>query len=116
MHPKNKSAKILQDYGLQLVWYGFVTLLIRTPGRTRESGGDTRKILVEAGERAGVQPLSFLAYTVAQGHTLLARMPKVAPSRVGIIGLSYGGKWAMFAACLCEKFTCDVWSDPGKRH
>jgi hypothetical protein len=29
------------------------------------------------------------------------------------MGHSYGGKWAMFAACLDERFACGVWSDPG---
>jgi pimeloyl-ACP methyl ester carboxylesterase len=33
--------------------------------------------------------------------------------RIGVVGHSYGGKWAMFAACLNEKFSCGVWSDPG---
>ena len=27
-------------------------------------------------------------------------MREVDPERIGIIGLSYGGKWAMFASCL----------------
>ncbi len=40
-------------------------------------------------------------------------MPQVDPRRIGIIGLSYGGKWSMFASCLHEKFACAVWSDPG---
>jgi hypothetical protein len=29
------------------------------------------------------------------------------------MGHSYGGKWAMFASCLDERFACGVWSDPG---
>jgi hypothetical protein len=29
------------------------------------------------------------------------------------MGHSYGGKWAMFASSLYEKFACAVWSDPG---
>ena len=35
------------------------------------------------------------------------------PGRIGVLGHSYGGKWAMFASCLFEKFACGVWSDPG---
>ena len=31
---------------------------------------------------------------------------------MGITGLSYGGKWAMFASCLNERFACAVWFDP----
>ena len=38
---------------------------------------------------------------------------KSIPERIGIIGLSYGGKWSMFASCLHDKFACAVWSDPG---
>jgi hypothetical protein len=37
----------------------------------------------------------------------------VDAARIGIVGHSYGGKWAMFAACLHEKFACAAWSDPG---
>ena len=33
--------------------------------------------------------------------------------RIGIIGLSYGGKWSMFASCLYEKYAAAVWSDGG---
>ena len=40
-------------------------------------------------------------------------MPEVDAKRIGIIGLSYGGKWSMFASCLDERFACAVWSDPG---
>jgi hypothetical protein len=40
-------------------------------------------------------------------------MPRIDPNRIGIIGHSYGGKWAMFASCLYDKFACSVWSDPG---
>jgi hypothetical protein len=40
-------------------------------------------------------------------------MPEVDAERIGIIGLSYGGKWSMFASCLYDKFACAVWSDPG---
>ena len=29
------------------------------------------------------------------------------------MGHSFGGKWAMFASCLFDKFACAVWSDPG---
>src|SRR5438552_3496124 len=61
----------------------------------------------------GRQPLTLLAYVAANCLTALAQMPQVAPQRIGIIGLSYGGKWSMFASCLDERFACAVWSDPG---
>src|SRR5262249_21294048 len=69
--------------------------------------------LVKAGEELRRQPLTLLAYVAANCHTALAQMPEVDAKRIGIIGLSYGGKWAMFASCLDERFACAVWSDPG---
>ena len=30
-----------------------------------------------------------------------------------MVGHSYGGKWAMFAGCLYDKFACVACSDPG---
>ncbi len=101
------------DYGLQLVRRGFVTLSIGTPGSLDTTGSDTRKVLTKAGIAERRQPLGMLAYVAANCHTALAQMPEVDPSRIGIIGLSYGGKWAMFASCLYDKFACAVWSDPG---
>jgi dienelactone hydrolase len=101
------------DYGLQLVKRGFVTLSIGTPGSVERIGLDTRQLLVEAGQEQNRQPLTLLAYVAANCHTALAQMPEVDPNRIGIIGLSYGGKWSMFASCLHDKFACAVWSDPG---
>ena len=101
------------DYGLQLVKRGFVTLSIGTPGSVEKIGLDTRQLLVEAGVEQRRQPLTLLAYTSANCHTALAQMPEVDPRHIGIIGLSYGGKWSMFSSCLYDKFACAVWSDPG---
>ncbi len=101
------------DYGLQLVKRGFVTLSIGTPGSVEKIGLDTRQLLTEAGMEQRRQPLTLLAYTSANCHTALAQMPEVDPARIGVIGLSYGGKWSMFSACLYDKFACAVWSDPG---
>lgn len=101
------------DYGLQLVKRGFVTLSIGTPGSLDKLGGDTREALVKAGEELRRQPLTLLAYVAANCLTALAQLPEVDPDRIGIIGLSYGGKWSMFASCLDDRFACSVWSDPG---
>lgn len=101
------------DYGLQLVRRGFVTLSIGTPGSVEKVGLDIRALLTEAGIEQRRQPLTLLAYVAANCHTALAQMPEVDPARIGIIGLSYGGKWSMFASCLYDKFACAVWSDPG---
>jgi hypothetical protein len=101
------------DYGLQLVKRGFVTLSIGTPGSLDKLGGDTRTALIQAGTDLRRQPLTLVAYVAAICLTALAQMPEVDPSRIGIIGLSYGGKWSMFASCLDARFACAVWSDPG---
>jgi dienelactone hydrolase len=98
------SKQDLRDFGYQLVRRGFVTLSIGSPG------SDARKPDITG---AQCQPLSFLAYVAANCHTALARMTQVDPARIGIVAHSYGGKWAMFSACLYDKFACGVWSDPG---
>jgi dienelactone hydrolase len=98
------STNLLRDFGLQLARRGFVTLSIGSPG------GDARK--PEAG-RAICQPLSFLGYVAANCHSALCQLKDVDPARIGIVGHSYGGKWAMFASCLYEKFACAAWSDGG---
>lgn len=99
-----RSTQPLRDFGYQLARRGFVTLCLGSPG------GDAR-----APELAGAhcQPLSFLAYVAANCHTALSEVPGVDPKRIGVVGHSYGGKWAMFASCLYEKFACAAWSDPG---
>jgi gamma-glutamyltranspeptidase/glutathione hydrolase len=101
------------DYGLQLVKRGFVTLSIGTPGSLDKLGGDTRGALTKAGEELRRQPLTLLAYVAANCLTALAQLPEVDALRIGIVGLSYGGKWSMFASCLDDRFACAVWSDPG---
>jgi hypothetical protein len=60
-----------------------------------------------------IQPLSFLAYAAASSCRALAAMAEVDPRRIGIVGHSFGGKWAMFASCLHDGFACAVWIDPG---
>lgn len=99
-----KPGSLLRDFAYQLARRGFVTLSIGSPG------GDARK--PEPGQPEW-QPLSYLAYVAANCHTMLARRPEVDPERIGIVGHSYGGKWAMFAAALHEKFAWAAVSDPG---
>jgi dienelactone hydrolase len=110
---QGKKGQGTHDYGLQLVKRGFVTLSIGTPGSLEKIGLETRQLLIEAGVEQQRQPMTLLAYVAANCHTALAQMPEVDPRRIGVIGLSYGGKWSMFASCLYEKFACAVWSDPG---
>jgi pimeloyl-ACP methyl ester carboxylesterase len=101
-----------RDFGLQLARRGFVVLSIGTPEFC--SLKPPYKPLCEtAAGRPPLQPLSALAYVAANCQTALANLPNVDPEKIGIVGHSYGGKWAMFASCLYEKFACAVWSDPG---
>ncbi len=98
------NEKQYRDFGRLLAQRGFVALCIGSPG------GDARK---PDPVRLGWQPLSFLAYVAANCHTVLAQLAYVDASRVGVVGHSYGGKWAMFASCLYDKFAAAAWSDPG---
>ena len=93
-----------RDYGIQLARRGFVTLSIGTPG------GNAWKPDIAG---APCQPLSFHAYVAANCWKALAATPGVDPARIGIVGHSYGGKWALFAGALWEKFACVAVSDPG---
>jgi hypothetical protein len=92
-----------RDFAYQLARRGFVTLSL----------GSAPATFYPSKEKAQLQPLSFHAYVAANCHTILSNLPRVDPARIGVMGHSYGGKWAMFAACLYEKFACSVWSDPG---
>lgn len=105
-------GKELRDFGYQLTKRGFVTLSIGTP-EFASLKAPYKPLYESALDETTLQPLSALAYVAANCHTALARTPKVDPDRIGIIGHSYGGKWAMFASCLYDKFACTVWSDPG---
>lgn len=110
---KNGRGVGTHDYGLQLVKRGFVTLSIGTPASLERIGQPVRQVLTEAGEKERRQPLTLLAYAAANCCTALQQRDNVDPKRIGIVGLSYGGKWSMFASCLDERFACAVWSDPG---
>jgi len=104
--------KELRDFAYQLARRGFVSLSIGTPEFA--SLKPPYKPLYEGGkDTTPLQPLSALAYVAANCHMALANLTEVDPSRIGVMGHSYGGKWAMFASCLYEKFACAVWSDPG---
>ena len=95
------------DFGYQLAKRGFAALSIGTPGFSK------LKPPYQPSGQAGLQPLSALGYVAANCHTALAGLSNVDAERIGIMGHSYGGKWAMFGSCFYEKFACAVWSDPG---
>ncbi|MFO1063771.1 MAG: prolyl oligopeptidase family serine peptidase [Pirellulales bacterium] len=99
-----KEEKQFRDFGLQLARRGFVTLNIGTPG------GNAWK--PEIGS-AVCQPLSFHAYVAANCYQILADRSDVDAARIGVTGHSYGGKWALFAGALDERFAAVAVSDPG---
>ncbi len=91
------------DFAYQLAKRGFVALSL----------GSAPATYYPNKEKAQLQPLSFHAYEAANCCNALAALPQVDPKRIGIVGHSYGSKWAMFASCLYEKFACAVWCDGG---
>jgi len=99
-----------RDFALQLARRGFVALSI---GSTEATLNRTYATYYPSIDKATVQPLSMLGCAAANAWHVLAQRPEVDDQRIGIVGHSYGGKWAMFASCLFEKFACAVWSDPG---
>jgi dienelactone hydrolase len=105
-------GKELRDFGYQLAKRGFVALSIGTP-EFSSLKPPYKPLCKQSEEEPPLQPLSALAYVAANCHNALANMPKVDAERIGVVGHSYGGKWAMFASCLYEEFACAVWSDPG---
>jgi pimeloyl-ACP methyl ester carboxylesterase len=92
-----------RDFAYQLARRGFVALSI----------GIGASLYYPDQEAAEIQPLSALAYGAANAFHVLAQHPRVDAERIGIVGHSYGGKWAMFASCLYDRFACAVWSDGG---
>ncbi|MFD1632120.1 alpha/beta hydrolase family protein [Pseudopedobacter beijingensis] len=104
------EGKPNRDFALQLVKRGFVALSI---GTTKASQDRTYSLYYPSIQNAKVQPLSMLAYAAANSWYLLSDLPYVDNKRIGIMGHSFGGKWAMFGSCLFDKFACAVWSDPG---
>jgi hypothetical protein len=102
--------KPFRDFAVQLARRGFVTLSI---GTTEATASRTYSLYWPDIKNAQVQPLSMLGYAAANAWQALAKVSGVDSTRIGIVGHSFGGKWAMFASCLYEKFACAVWSDPG---
>ena len=108
-----------RDHAWQLAKRGFVTLSIGKPNtgvnlaNAEQIPSRSLPYFGPVGNPLAVQPLSALAYAAANAHTFLTQRPEVYPDRIGIVGHSFGGKWALMAACLHEEFACAVWSDPG---
>ena len=103
-------GKELRDFAYQLTKRGFVTLSI---GTKEASAAQIYSLYWPSLEKAEVEPLSMLGYAAANAWRVLADRPEVDPDRIGITGHSFGGKWALFASCLFDKYACAAWSDPG---
>lgn len=98
---EGKAAR--RDFALQLAKRGFAALSL----------GSAPATFYPDKTKAQLQPLSFHAYVAANACRALGRLPQVDSKRIGIVGHSYGGKWAMFASCLYDGFACAAWSDGG---
>jgi dienelactone hydrolase len=105
-------GKEQRGFALDLARRGFVALSV----------GHQASIYYPSEAAAELQPLSMNAYAAANCFNALAHLTQrpdreggllVDPDRIGIVGHSYGGKWAMFASCLYDKFACAAWSDGG---
>ncbi len=103
-------GKPYRDFAIQLAKRGFVTLSI---GTTEATQSKTYSLYYPSIDSTKVEPLSMLGYAAANSWYILANHPDVDASRIGIVGHSFGGKWAMFASCLFDEFACAAWSDPG---
>ncbi|MDD4107445.1 MAG: prolyl oligopeptidase family serine peptidase [Prolixibacteraceae bacterium] len=99
-----------RDFACQLAKRGFVTLSVGTSA-TKDSKPYAQ--YYPDPDNVTVEPLSMLACLAANSWNFLAKRPEVDSARIGITGHSYGGKWAMFASCLYEKFACAAWSAGG---
>ncbi len=104
------GGKPNRDWGLQLVRRGFVVLSLGSAQTTKDK---TYSLYYPSIRSASMQPLSTMAYAAANAWEALAKVPEVDSARIGVMGHSYGGKWAMFASCLYDKFACAAWGDPG---
>jgi dienelactone hydrolase len=104
------KKRLQNDFGYQAARCGIAALCVgQNPTEPKEGA----VLYYPAWDRAQLQPLSYLAYVAANTHALLSSLPAIDGRRIGVVGHSYGGKWAMFAACLWEKFVCGAVSDPG---
>jgi dienelactone hydrolase len=114
-HPEDGAGlrperRLQNDFGYQMARRGFVALCV---GQQPTPPQPNAVIYYPDAQAAQLQPLSYLACVAAHAQAYLATLPEVDARRVGVVGHSYGGKWALFAGALCEKFAAVAVSDPG---
>jgi dienelactone hydrolase len=96
-----KPEREFRDFGRALALRGMATLSIGWP-RNYTDACNPR-----------MQTLSTLALLAANCRRALGTLTEIDARRIGVCGHSFGGKWALFAAALCDEFACGAWSDPG---
>ncbi|MBL1408651.1 alpha/beta hydrolase family protein [Sphingobacterium faecale] len=106
----NRPWRPWRDFAKQLANRGFVTLAIGTQAASERN---EFSLYYPSIDSVSVQPLSMLAYAGNNAYYVLANCKNVDKKRIGIVGHSFGGKWAMFASCLTDNFAAAAWSDPG---
>lgn len=106
----NRPWRPWRDFAKQLANRGFVTLAI---GTKEASIRDEYSLYYPSIDSVSVQPLSMLGYAANNAYYALTNLKFVDKKKVGIVGHSFGGKWAMFASCLTDNFAAAAWSDPG---
>jgi len=99
-----------RDFAYQMARRGFVALSI---GTTKATEAKTYALYYPDIDKAEVEPLSMLGCAAANAWYVLASLPQVDSGRIGVVGHSFGGKWAMFAGCLFDRFAAVAVSDPG---
>lgn len=99
-----------RDFAVQLVNRGFITLSI---GTKEASERNEFSLYYPSIDNATIQPLSMLGYAANSAYYVLKNRKDIDAKRIGIVGHSFGGKWAMFASCLTDNFAAAAWSDPG---
>ena len=101
------------DYALQLVQQGYVVLApdLRNFGERLDWGPDDHYAcdtnLVHA-VMAGWNPLAQNVWDLQRCLDLLSDHPLVDPSRIGMVGLSYGGTVTLFTAAFDQRVAAAV--------
>jgi dienelactone hydrolase len=104
------DRRLQNDFGYQLVRRGVAAPCVGQNPTAPMPGAD---LYWPEWDRAQLQPLSYLAYVAANAHAWLAGRPEIDARRIGVVGHSYGGKWALFAGALSDRFAAVCVSDPG---